>query len=87
MTEPADAPFVPPRLRAIGITAPLRWIGSGFADMLAAPAVSLFYGCVLAVMGWALVTHYGGAIGLALTTGFLLIGPFLAVGIKKKEKR
>ena len=32
-------------------------------------------------MGWTLVTWYGGAIGLALTTGFLLIGPFLAVGI------
>lgn len=81
MTESADAPFAPPRLRTIGITSPLRWIGSGFADMLAAPAASLFYGSVLAVMGWALVTHYGGAIGLALTTGFLLIGPFLAVGI------
>ncbi|MEQ8660398.1 MAG: DUF2189 domain-containing protein [Gammaproteobacteria bacterium] len=81
MTELADSPFEPPRLRAVGITAPLRWLGHGFADMLAAPGASLFYGSVLALMGWALVTYYGGAIGLALTTGFLLIGPFLAVGI------
>lgn len=71
----------PPTVRTIGYAAPLHWLGRGFDDMLHAPAASLFYGAVLALMGWTLVTWYGGAIGLALTTGFLLIGPFLAVGI------
>lgn len=44
--------------------------------MLAAPVASLFYGCVLATTGFLLARFYGGAIGLALTTGFLLIGLF-----------
>lgn len=70
-----------PRLRALDETAPLRWVNRGFHDMLAAPGPSLFYGVVLALMGWLLTTFYGGATGLALTTGFLLIGPFLAVGL------
>lgn len=74
-------PSAPPEVRSVGLGAPLRWLGRGFDDMLTAPAASLFYGVVLALMGWSLVTWYGGAIGLALTTGFLLIGPFLAVGI------
>lgn len=70
-----------PGVRDVNLTAPLRWVGRGFADILAAPVESLFFGVVLAFMGWTLVTWYGGAVGLALTTGFLLTGPFLAVGI------
>ena len=68
-------------LRAVALSAPLRWVDKGFHDMLAAPAASFFYGCVLAAMGYLLTHFYGGAVGLALTTGFLLIGPFLAVGL------
>ncbi len=78
---PAGTGFLWPRLRDLGHAAPLRWVGRGFHDMLAAPFASLFYGVVLALMGYLLTTFYGGAIGLALTTGFLLIGPFLAVGL------
>ncbi len=70
-----------PILRDVGLSAPLRWLNRGFHDMLAAPIASLFYGCVLAAMGFLLTHFYGGAIGLALNTGFLLIGPFLAVGL------
>jgi uncharacterized membrane protein len=77
----AAADYAMPGVRVIDDTAPLRWIGQGFNDILRAPRASLFYGLVLAVMGWLLVTWYGGAVGLALTTGFLLMGPFFAVGI------
>jgi uncharacterized membrane protein len=82
-TVPSDPgpPHALPAIQTIGLDAPLRWIGAGFNDLLTASLGSLFYGAVLAFMGWALVTWYGGAVGLALTTGFLLIGPFLAVGI------
>lgn len=82
-TVPSDpsSPYAVPAVQTVGLGAPLRWIGAGFNDLLTAPVGSLFYGTVLALMGWALVTWYGGAVGLALTTGFLLIGPFLAVGI------
>ncbi|MCC6706401.1 MAG: DUF2189 domain-containing protein [Gammaproteobacteria bacterium] len=70
-----------PRLRELGLSAPLHWLDRGFHDMLAAPVASLFYGAMLATMGYLLTHFYGGAVGLALTTGFLLIGPFLAVGL------
>lgn len=70
-----------PALREVKLSAPLRWVDRGFQDLLAAPVPSLFYGCVLALMGYLLTHFYGGAVGLALTTGFLLIGPFLAVGL------
>lgn len=77
----AERGFRWPQLRALAMSAPLRWLDRGFHDMLAAPMASLFYGAVLAVMGYLLTHFYGGAVGLALTTGFLLIGPFLAVGL------
>jgi len=84
MSEPSvggDAEFAWPEVRALAPSAPLRWLGRAFDDLLAAPRASLFYGCVLALMGFLLTRYYGGAVGLALTTGFLLIGPFLAVGL------
>lgn len=75
------APFTLPGVRAIDMAAPLRWIGAGFRDFLAMPSASLFYGAALALMGYLLTNFYGGAIGIAFTTGFLLVGPFLAIGL------
>jgi len=77
----SESGFQWPVVRDLALSAPLRWVDRGFHDMLAAPVASLFYGCVLAAMGYLLTHFYGGAVGLALTTGFLLIGPFLAVGL------
>ncbi len=82
-----DIPPPLPAVRGVPVLAPLGWLARGFADMLAAPAASLFYGTVLALMGYLLVTYYGGAVGLALTTGFLLTGPFLAVGLYEISRR
>lgn len=79
MHAPSSADW--PRTRRVPLTAPLHWLGRGFADLLAAPRASLFYGVLLALMGLLLTRYYGGAVGLALTTGFLLIGPFLAIGL------
>lgn len=62
-----------PRARPVPLTAPLHWLGRGFADLLTAPVASLFYGVLLALMGFLLTRYYGGAVGLALTTGFLRI--------------
>jgi uncharacterized membrane protein len=66
----------------VGLAAPLRWLRAGLRDLRAAPLASLFYGATLASMGWVLV-HFAvnGAIGLALLTGFLLVGPLLATGL------
>lgn len=75
------APFVVPEVRTINISSPLRWVGAGFRDILAMPLASFFYGATLALMGYLLTTYYGGAVGIAFTTGFLLVGPFLAIGM------
>ncbi len=70
-----------PGIRRVDNASPLRWLGSGFRDMVSMPLGSLFYGVVLATMGYLLTTYYGGAVGIAFTTGFLLVGPFLAIGL------
>ncbi len=89
MTEPVDqdAPFVWPVVRTIEARAPWRWLRTGWNDLRAAPAPGLFYGAVLALMGFLLTRYYAGAVGLALTTGFLLVGPFLAIGLYDVARR
>jgi uncharacterized membrane protein len=83
--EPAV--FALPGIRDVDNLAPLRWLGRGFHDLLAMPAASLFYGAVLASMGYLLVHYYGGAIGIAFTTGFLIVGPFLTIGLYDLSRR
>jgi uncharacterized membrane protein len=70
-------------IRPVAISAPLRWLALGLADLKAAPAASLFYGIVFALMGWAIVFFYGNAYSLtvALMGGFMLLGPGLAMGL------
>lgn len=80
-------PFAWPRVRAIGRDAPWRWLRAGLGDLRAAPAPSLFYGAVLALMGFILTRYYAGAVGLAFITGFLLVGPFLVMGLYDISRR
>jgi len=82
-----DQPFVWPQVRVFGMDAPGRWLRAGLADLFAAPRASLFYGGVLALMGFLLTNYYSGAVGLALTTGFLLVGPFLVMGLYDVSRR
>jgi uncharacterized membrane protein len=72
-----------PSLREVGITAPLRWLRRGAADFVARPWPSLFYGLCFAAMGWLLGVLLRTSAGLmmALTGGFLLVGPFMAMGL------
>ena len=76
-----EAPWLPP-VRTPGRGAPVRWLEAGARDMRAAPVASLAYGTVFAAMGYALERALGSAAGmLALITGFVLVGPFLAIGL------
>jgi len=89
MAEPddQDAPFAWPTVRQVDARAPWRWLRAGWEDLRAAPAPGLFYGAVLALMGFLLTRYYAGAVGLALITGFLLVGPFLAIGLYEVSRR
>lgn len=78
-----------PKVRRVGFSAPLKWLGQGWRDLRRQAAVSLFYGVAIAV---------GGAVILGLTanlpylfaaaiTGFLLVAPMLAAGLYELSRR
>lgn len=81
---PENMPFAAP-CRTLDRSAPLRWLRLGWADIMRAPRLSLAYGAVLmalSVLIAALSWRYGmAAFYLGLATGFIFIGPLLAVGL------
>ncbi len=62
---------------------PLRWLARGWRDFLLCPRIGLFYGLCFCLMGHALWWVFRSApeYGLALSAGFLLVGPFLCLGL------
>jgi uncharacterized membrane protein len=89
-TESAKQPpdeFVWPTINRLAPGAVWRWLAAGWADLKASPATGVFYGGVMAAMGQLLLRYVGGAVGVALTTGFLLVGPFLAIGLYDVSRR
>ena len=82
----AKAPIV---LRKLGFADPLRWIALGWRDFTRCPAIGLFYGGCFVVMGWALMKVYEAAPAyvMALSAGFLLMGPFLCLGLYRASQR
>jgi len=51
------SPF--PAVRSVAADAPMRWLARGWEDLRAAPRASLFYGVVLALMGWVIGRFLG----------------------------
>jgi len=85
LTEHAELmPFVAP-CRIIEFSAPLRWLRLGWNDLTRAPVLSLIYGFALALLSLMIsmfTWRYGTmALYLGLATGFMFIGPVLAVGL------
>ena len=80
-------PFPP--IRPIGWGAPLRWLRLGVADLMSCPVASLFYGFCFAGMGllitFVFAHHYEYTVGL--TSGFLLLGPFVSMGLYEISRR
>ncbi len=80
----SSLPFVAP-CRRLPVSSPVEWVRLGIRDLLAAPAQSLFYGALLAALGaaLALLTWRLGLLALyvGLASGFVFIGPFLAMGL------
>lgn len=88
MTSDAHASPLP-AVAEVGVAAPLRWLAAGARDYLAYPLPSVFYGACFAAMGWliALTLQHAFQYVSALTTGFFLVGPFLAIGIYDLSRR
>ena len=62
---------------------PLHWLVLGWRDFARCPGLGLFYGACFMAMGWTLLLMFQRAPAwvLALSAGFLLVGPFLCLGL------
>lgn len=76
-------PMVLPHRRRVNPADPFRWLHQGWQDVKAVPDISLAYGALFAAIG-AFITYFSlGTPQLTLNfwSGFLLIGPMLAIGL------
>jgi uncharacterized membrane protein len=67
---------------------PFRWIALGWHDFTRTPAIGMFYGVCFVLMGWGLLAtfNYAPEYTLALSAGFLLMGPFLCLGLYQTSR-
>lgn len=67
---------------------PIRWLQLGWQDFQRCPRIGLFYGLCFFAMGHALLALFQKAPEylLALSAGFLLMGPFLCLGLYDASK-
>ena len=86
---PAAAEGPKARLRWLQLSAPLRWLASGLADLRASPGIALFYGVAFWAMAQvlALVFRHRPEYTLSMVSGCLLVGPFLAMGLYEVSRR
>lgn len=78
-----------PVIREIKPGAIIGWLRAGVKDTRRGGFASLFYGAFFAAAGWLMYLVFAEAYGLfaGLTTGFLLLGPFLAMGLYDLSRR
>ena len=76
-------------LRRLTLGAPLQWLVLGWRDFIRCPGIGLFYGGCFMAMGWLLMTafEHAPAYVLALSAGFLLMGPFMCLGLYQASRR
>lgn len=76
--------------RNLPARAALAWLGHGWRDLVAAPGPSLAYGLFLTLLSYAVLRalHAAGLLYLALPAiaGFLIVGPFLAIGLYEASR-
>ena len=80
-----------PYAKGLPATAALDWLRAGWRDLRMSPGSSLAYGLFLTLASYAVLwlLKAGHLLYLALPalSGFLIIGPFLAVGLYEKSRR
>jgi uncharacterized membrane protein len=73
----------------IPASAPFRWVSLGLSDLHYSPAPSLFYGVCISALGALLAYSVRHAVAMtaAASTGFILLGPFLGLGLCELSRR
>ncbi len=68
---------------------PWKWLEAGWRDITKTPISSILYGLIFVVMGYNITAMLGTEFHMALTlaTGFLLVGPFVAIGLYELSRR
>ena len=84
-SSPVDPrPFVAP-CRELPVTAPFGWVKAGWRDLKHAPLQSLVYGAFFVAFSYLIsfVAYSWGSLPffLGLLSGFIFLGPVLAVGL------
>jgi uncharacterized membrane protein len=86
-----DSPQALPAIRTIGLSAPFDWLAGGWRDLMTAPGPLLLYGLGIAAASFALcygIYATNGAFWvMALTAGFVIIAPVLAMGPYEAGRR
>ena len=84
-----DRHFELPHVRTVEASRPLRWLRSGWSDLIANPLASLPYGVVFALTGYLLLAYAADLPYLftASISGFMLIGPLAAAGLYEISRR
>ena len=87
VTESPSSRF--PSIRRVKASAIIDWLHAGVVDTHRGGRASLFYGVFFAVTGLIIHTVFAETYWLlaGLTTGFLLLGPFLAMGLYYLSRR
>ncbi len=78
-----------PTLRRVKATAPFHWLRAGWNDFVHNWVLSLIYGAIFAAAGYLMIEYVWARLHLAiaLTSGFLLVAPFLAIGFYDLSRR
>lgn len=83
------APGTTPEVRQLHWSQPWHWLALGLRDVWRAPGIALFYGpCFWAMalmMAWVFRSSPGYV--MAMASGCLLVGPFLAMGLYEVSRR
>lgn len=78
-----------PDIQEVSVDAPVKWLRLGWQDIKACPSASLFYGVCFVIGGYLMIFSLRDAAEYiaAVITGFVIAGPFLALGLYELSAR
>lgn len=86
---PEKASIFSVKLNDVPLTSAFTWLQKGWQDFMCCPKTGVFYGLCFFFMGHALwaVFNSAPAYVLAMSAGFLLLGPFLCLGLYHSSRQ